>query len=75
VIVTSVPVVSDHLAQYVVARLGTMLALVIWVPPVAALVLNQPAKEKPDLAFGYGSVPNVVPGVWLEVGGEPDPPL
>ena len=57
------------------AVLGTMLELVICVPPVAALVLNHPAKAYPDLAFGVGSVPNVPPGVKLDEAGEPVPPL
>ena len=32
----------DHLAQYVVLLLGTVLVPVICVPPVAALTVNQP---------------------------------
>jgi len=52
-----------------------MLELNIWVPPEFAFVLNQPTKVYPDLAFGVGSVPKVLPGVKLDVDGEPDPPL
>jgi len=48
---------AAHLAQYVVALLGTVLVLVICVPPVAALVLNHPTKVCPD-RVRVGSVPN-----------------
>jgi len=64
-----------HLAQYVVLLLGTVLELNIWVPPEEALVLNQPTNVYPNLAFGVGSVPKVLPGVKLELVGEPEPPL
>jgi hypothetical protein len=52
-----VTVFTDHLAQYVVALLGTVLVLKICVPPVAALVLNHPTKLCP-VRVRVGSVPN-----------------
>ena len=55
--------------------LGTMLELLIWVPPEDAFVLNQPTNVNPGRALGVGSVPKVLPDVRLEVGGEPEPPL
>ena len=63
----------DHLAMYVVLLFGTMLELVICVPPVAAV--NHPLKVNPVLSFGVGSVPKAVPGVRLDVAGVPVPPL
>ena len=68
-------VLARHLAQYVVSELGTVLEASICVPPVAALVLNQPTKEYPVLAFGVGSVPKVFPGAKNELAGDPEPPL
>ena len=64
-----------HLAQYVELLPGTVLEVNIWTPPEDALVLNQPTKVYPDLVFGVGNVPKVLPGVKLDVGGEPVPPL
>ena len=62
-----------HKAKYVVSLLGTMLELVICVPPVAAV--NHPLKVNPVLSFGDGSVPMAEPGVRLDVAGVPVPPL
>jgi len=78
--VSSVKVIAKlsvvvHLAQYVVFTLGTILLLVICVPPVLALVSNQPAKVNPVLAFGVGNVPKAAPGVRFDVVGDPVPPL
>jgi len=66
--------VTVHLAQYVVLLLGTVLELKICVPPVLALVLNQPAKVYPVLV-GVGSVPKVDPGIRFELVGETEPPF
>jgi len=52
-----------------------MLETKICVPPVVALVVNQPTKVYPVLAFGVGSVQNVFPGAKNELDGDPEPPL
>jgi hypothetical protein len=64
-----------HLAQYVVLLLGTVLELLICDPPLAALVLNHPAKLCPDLVGVGRDVPKVLPGVKLDVVGLTDPPF
>jgi len=66
-----------HLAQYGVFTLGTMDAEVNCVPPVAALVLNQPTNVWPTLVGFTGIIPIVVPGILdkLVIAGVPLLPL
>jgi len=57
----NVTVLRTHLAQYVVLTLGTVEFVVNCVPPVSAVVLNQPTNVKPALVGCVGIVPIRVP--------------
>jgi hypothetical protein len=64
-----------HLAKYVVLALGTIVAEVICVPPVAADVLNHPTKVCPALVGVDGKELMLLPGTLLSVDWAGVPPF